>query len=78
MPASEREAQSRQQPSRPAPAKPLPSAVSMRDLLASCAAASAVSTPPRDNDTTRDGEAHGVNEAHRPAPHGPGTHRDAA
>ncbi|MGW7285475.1 hypothetical protein ACWGH4_08255 [Streptomyces sp. NPDC054847] len=72
MPASEREAQSRQQPSRPTPAKPLPSAVSMRDLLASCAAASAVSTPPRDSETARD------SEAHRPGTHGPGAHRDAA
>ncbi|QIP85119.1 hypothetical protein GLX30_15010 [Streptomyces sp. Tu 2975] len=72
MPASEREAQSRQQPSRPTPATPLPSAVSMRDLLASCAAASAVSTPPRDN------EAHRENEARRPATHRTETHRDAA
>ncbi|MDQ0844506.1 hypothetical protein [Streptomyces sp. V1I6] len=72
MPASEREAQSRQQPSRPTPATPLPAAVSMRDLLASCAAASAVSTPPRDNET------HPENEARRPAAHRPETHRDAA
>ncbi|MFI2452204.1 hypothetical protein QRN89_20930 [Streptomyces chengbuensis] len=43
MPASENETQSRPKPSpRPSPA------FSMRDLLASCAAASAVSTPPRD------------------------------
>jgi hypothetical protein len=72
MPASEREAQSRQQPSRPTPPTPLPSAVSMRDLLASCAAASAVSTPPRDNET------HLENQARRPATHRPETHRDAA
>ena len=47
MSASEREAQSSQQPSEPAAAAPLPTALSMRELLASCAAASAVSTPPR-------------------------------
>ncbi|MEW2631280.1 hypothetical protein AB0903_06390 [Streptomyces sp. NPDC048389] len=56
--SAEREARSRRtQPSgpvRPA-AAPAPSApaVSMRDLLASCAAASAVSTPPR---TIADGD----------------------
>ncbi|MEU2154775.1 hypothetical protein ABZ532_07095 [Streptomyces sp. NPDC019396] len=33
---------------RPLPA-PSPSAVSMRDLLAACAAANAVSTPPREH-----------------------------
>ncbi|MFD3520961.1 hypothetical protein [Streptomyces sp. NPDC058653] len=33
-------------PSEPANASPDPSSVSMSDLLASCAAASAVSTPP--------------------------------
>ncbi|MET7616522.1 hypothetical protein [Streptomyces sp. NPDC005408] len=47
MSASERESQPRQQQS--APSAPVsPSGLSMRDLLASCAAASAVSTPPRD------------------------------
>ena len=46
MSASERESQPRQQPADPVTASP--SAVSMRDLLASCAAASAVSTPPRE------------------------------
>ncbi|MFI1398839.1 hypothetical protein [Streptomyces sp. NPDC020681] len=46
MSASERETQPRQESARPMP--PAPSALSMRDLLASCAAASAVSTPPRD------------------------------
>ncbi|HET6359983.1 hypothetical protein OH805_14385 [Streptomyces sp. NBC_00879] len=47
MSASERESEPRQQ--QPAPPVPMsPSALSMRDLLASCAAASAVSTPPRD------------------------------
>ncbi|MEU3918662.1 hypothetical protein [Streptomyces sp. NPDC029004] len=44
MSASERETEPRQQ--QPVPMSP--SALSMRDLLASCAAASAVSTPPRD------------------------------
>lgn len=45
MSASERdrEAHPRQSP------LPKPSALSMSDLLASCAAASAVSTPPREN-----------------------------
>ncbi|GAA2994632.1 hypothetical protein [Streptomyces fulvorobeus] len=42
MPTPEREAQPPQPQARPS------SAVSMKDLLASCAAASAVSTPPRD------------------------------
>ncbi|MFL9657586.1 hypothetical protein ACJ7VE_28195 [Streptomyces sp. PB17] len=32
---------------RPRPQSPAPAGVSMRDLLASCAAATAVSTPPR-------------------------------
>ncbi|TXS56480.1 hypothetical protein [Streptomyces sp. t39] len=50
MPASERAAQSAQprQPSPSAGSSPSPAPLSMRDLLASCAAASAVSTPPRD------------------------------
>lgn len=47
MSASERESQPRQQPQvRPWALTPPP--LSMRDLLASCAAASAVSTPPRE------------------------------
>ncbi|MDQ0794502.1 hypothetical protein [Streptomyces sp. B1I3] len=46
MPATEREAQPRSPQAEP----PSPSAVSMRDLLASCAAASAVSTPPGEAD----------------------------
>ncbi|QEV19686.1 hypothetical protein [Streptomyces alboniger] len=52
MPASERDAQP--QPHAHAHGRPGPSAVSglshlsMSDLLASCAAATAVSTPPRD------------------------------
>lgn len=44
MSASERESKPRQQPAEPV----TPSPLSMRDLLASCAAASAVSTPPRE------------------------------
>lgn len=45
---AEAEAESRMRP-RPKPSSPSPaSAFSMRDLLASCAAASAVSTPPRE------------------------------
>ena len=49
MSASERESQPRQQSAEPAqPVTLKPSALSMRDLLASCAAASAVSTPPRE------------------------------
>lgn len=49
MSASERESHPRppRQPSAPQSA-PQPSVLSMRDLLASCAAASAVSTPPRE------------------------------
>ncbi|MEU3304714.1 MULTISPECIES: hypothetical protein [unclassified Streptomyces] len=43
---AEAEAESRMRP-RPKPSSPA-SAFSMRDLLASCAAASAVSTPPRE------------------------------
>lgn len=43
---------------RSAPAAPsFPAALSMRDLLASCAAASAVSTPPRA--VPREGRRHG-------------------
>ncbi|WP_069171134.1 hypothetical protein [Streptomyces griseus] len=46
MPAPEREVR----PQSPQAEPPSPSAVTMRDLLASCAAATAVSTPPRDAD----------------------------
>lgn len=46
MSASERESQPRQQP--PVRPQALTPPLSMRDLLASCAAASAVSTPPRE------------------------------
>lgn len=49
MPASEREAQPRSSQPRPQPT----SVVSMRDLLASCAAATAVSTPPREPEGAR-------------------------
>ncbi|WP_455361597.1 hypothetical protein [Streptomyces sp. SYSU K21746] len=49
MPASEREAQ----PRSPQSPRTSPSVVSMRDLLASCAAATAVSTPPREPETGR-------------------------
>ncbi|MEU0374215.1 hypothetical protein ABZ070_28960 [Streptomyces sp. NPDC006283] len=66
MSASEREAQSSQQSSEPAVAAPQPAALSMRELLASCAAASAVSTPPRQ-----------APRASRETPR-PRQHRDAA
>jgi hypothetical protein len=59
--SAEREARSRRrQPSGPEPRHaPLGPAVSMRDLLASCAAASAVSTPPRTSTAaTTTGEVH--------------------
>ncbi|GGT61195.1 hypothetical protein [Streptomyces purpureus] len=55
MPASERERETRTRTS-PRPE----SAVSMTDLLASCAAASAVSTPPRKT------EPDDVTEEHEP------------
>lgn len=53
MAASEREFQPRRQSAEPTPTQTLPvvsalpAVPSMRDLLASCVAASAVSTPPR-------------------------------
>ncbi|MFJ4120165.1 hypothetical protein ACIP3U_02415 [[Kitasatospora] papulosa] len=50
MPAPEREVQPQSSPAEP----PSPSAVSMKDLLASCAAATAVSTPPRDEQADAD------------------------
>ncbi|MFD4138804.1 hypothetical protein [Streptomyces sp. NPDC058572] len=54
MSASEREPQSHKhqsshEPAIPMPVRPLPSTLSMRELLASCAAATAVSTPPREH-----------------------------
>ncbi|MFE7750822.1 hypothetical protein [Streptomyces sp. NPDC057428] len=52
MPASEREVQPQSSQAEP----PSASAVSMKDLLASCAAATAVSTPPRDGEE-QDGPA---------------------
>ncbi|MEU4131858.1 hypothetical protein [Streptomyces wuyuanensis] len=64
MPASERETQSRPKPS----PRPSPAAFSMRDLLASCAAASAVSTPPHDRGGAAPaGEATEEQEPHRDA-----------
>ncbi|MEV3928860.1 MULTISPECIES: hypothetical protein [unclassified Streptomyces] len=50
MPASEREVQ----PQSPQAEPPSASALSMKDLLASCAAATAVSTPPRDESADDD------------------------
>ncbi|MEU2259521.1 hypothetical protein ABZ557_04415 [Streptomyces sp. NPDC019645] len=70
MPASEHETQSRPKPS----PRPSPAAFSMRDLLASCAAASAVSTPPRDRggavptgEVPEAAEGGGEQESHRDA-----------
>ncbi|MEU5371171.1 hypothetical protein ABZ362_19715 [Streptomyces sp. NPDC005951] len=63
MPTPERAA-------RPQP-RPTPSALSMRDLLASCAAATAVSTPP--SDTADACEASGAADRD-----GGGGHADAA
>ncbi|WP_329231885.1 hypothetical protein OG488_22785 [Streptomyces sp. NBC_01460] len=54
MPAPEREVHP-QSPQASRPETPTASAVSMRDLLASCAAATAVSTPPRDAQAHEDG-----------------------
>ncbi|MEV1054349.1 hypothetical protein [Streptomyces sp. NPDC049887] len=64
MPASEHEAQSRPKPS----SRPSPAAFSMRDLLASCAAASAVSTPPCDRGESEPaGDSPGERTPHREA-----------
>ncbi|MFF0073265.1 hypothetical protein [Streptomyces sp. NPDC005494] len=52
MPAPEREVQPQSSQVEPPPV----SAVSMKDLLASCAAATAVSTPPRDDQADEDGD----------------------
>ncbi|MFJ8749774.1 hypothetical protein ACIREO_10625 [Streptomyces sp. NPDC102441] len=64
MPAPEREVQP--QSSRSSQASqagpPSVSAVSMKDLLASCAAATAVSTPPSDERADEDAEAAGNTE----------------
>ncbi|MEE1742010.1 hypothetical protein [Streptomyces sp. BE147] len=55
MPTSEHEAQP--QPSQSPTPRPKPSALSMKDLLASCAAATAVSTPPACAEGEPDGGA---------------------
>ncbi|MFE7382608.1 hypothetical protein ACFU9F_19825 [Streptomyces zhihengii] len=67
MPASERAAESAQtrQPSPSAASSASPAPLSMRDLLASCAAASAVSTPPRT--VPREGTRHGGSAPRRDA-----------
>ncbi|MGW7362312.1 hypothetical protein ACWGI8_02540 [Streptomyces sp. NPDC054841] len=62
MSASEREAQPR-----PKPQTPSPSAFSMSDLLASCAAATAVSTPPRRRDAGTEAAVAEEREARRDA-----------
>lgn len=51
MPEHRREASTERPRSQPRPHSPSPSDVSMRDLLASCAAAHAVSTPPEQTST---------------------------
>ncbi|MEU0523979.1 hypothetical protein [Streptomyces niveus] len=53
MPASE---STETRPSEPTAPSPDPSSVSMSDLLASCAAASAVSTPPAESPAGMRGE----------------------
>ncbi|MEW1614395.1 MULTISPECIES: hypothetical protein [unclassified Streptomyces] len=58
MPTPERAEQPRQQPT--------PSALSMKDLLASCAAATAVSTPPGEPDTVDADEKDAPDRAVRP------------
>ncbi|WP_328905344.1 hypothetical protein OG230_21565 [Streptomyces sp. NBC_00234] len=71
MPTPEREAQPQSPQARPS------AAVSMKDLLASCAAATAVSTPPRERDEHpgEDGREEGTDREERP---GPPARRDAA
>ncbi|MGW8888285.1 hypothetical protein [Streptomyces sp. NPDC055749] len=69
MPTPEREAQPQSPQARPS------SAVSMKDLLASCAAASAVSTPPRERDEQEGDGEEGTDREERP---GPPARRDAA
>ncbi|TXL90294.1 hypothetical protein [Streptomyces sp. IB2014 016-6] len=54
MPASE---STEARPSEPTVQSPDPSSVSMSDLLASCAAASAVSTPPTESQAGVRGDA---------------------
>ncbi|MFK4544924.1 hypothetical protein RKD29_004520 [Streptomyces tendae] len=67
---------------RPRPQSPAPAGVSMRDLLASCAAATAVSTPPRapepeTHGPVRDQQGHLEQPDHRERRHHRG-HREAA
>lgn len=67
---------------RPRPQSPAPAAVSMRDLLASCAAATAVSTPPRAPEpgtrrAVRDQQGHPDQQGHRER-RGHREHREAA
>ncbi|MFJ5550824.1 hypothetical protein [Streptomyces sp. NPDC093225] len=53
------------------PPRPVPPTLSMRDLLASCAAATAVSTPPSDEPAVRPGPPDAPehpSRADRPAP----------
>ncbi|WP_433402129.1 hypothetical protein [Streptomyces sp. CA-146814] len=57
MPTPERAEQPRQQPT--------PSDLSMKDLLASCAAATAVSTPPSERDAADGDEETGDENAER-------------
>ncbi|MFD4022867.1 hypothetical protein ACFWRV_04990 [Streptomyces sp. NPDC058576] len=60
-------------PERAAQPRPTPSALSMKDLLASCAAATAVSTPP--SDAASEPHAEGGNEE---SGHGNAVRRRAA
>jgi hypothetical protein len=64
MPASERDAQPRRQQHAPAE-RPGHATPSMRDLLASCAAASAVSTPPSGRAEPEDEPRRDVPRRHR-------------
>ncbi|MFE0179231.1 hypothetical protein [Streptomyces olivaceus] len=52
---------------RPRPHAPMPAGVSMRDLLASCAAAAAVSTPPLAPEPQTPRAARPVEQEHREA-----------
>lgn len=63
MPTPEREVQ----PQSPQAEPPSASAVSMKDLLASCAAATAVSTPPREDHGHEDDDEPGQLSAGRDA-----------
>ncbi|MCX4964282.1 hypothetical protein OHA98_05530 [Streptomyces sp. NBC_00654] len=57
MPTSEHEARPQPQPAQSPKPRTTPSALSMKDLLASCAAATAVSTPPACAEGEPDGGA---------------------